>query len=223
MAALVPALVTLRSQFNMTFPHRSKRSDGWIGDPAHASRFSYHNPDRNGWVHALDITHDPANGVDIDRITDELVASRDNRILEIIANDLYWNHKDPRWVEYYGSNEHRQHFHISAKPGSTAMDARGWNLPSLHAVAAPTPAPPAPRPSAPVPAGNLLYLTKPYMSGPAVKELQRVLNAWYPWLRLVEDGIFGPATDKGVRELQKRAGIAVDGVVGPATRRVLGL
>ena len=220
MAALVPALVTLRSQFNMTFPHRSKASDGWIGDPAHASRFSYHNPDKNGWVHALDVTHDPANGVDIDRFTDELAASRDNRILEMIANDLYWNYRDPKWVEYYGSNEHTRHFHITVRPGiTTAMDVRGWNLPSLNKVAAPSPGP-APAPGAP---GDLLFLTQPYMNSDRIRNLQRVLNAWYPNVNLVEDGIFGPATDKAVRMLQSRSGLVADGVVGPATRRVLGL
>jgi peptidoglycan hydrolase-like protein with peptidoglycan-binding domain len=37
------------------------------------------------------------------------------------------------------------------------------------------------------------------------------------------DGVRGPATDRAVRAAQVRAGIAVDGVVGPQTRRVLQL
>jgi peptidoglycan hydrolase-like protein with peptidoglycan-binding domain len=36
------------------------------------------------------------------------------------------------------------------------------------------------------------------------------------------DGIHGPATSEGVRRLQLRHGLIVDGVVGPQTRRVLG-
>lgn len=133
MAALVPALATLRDQFNRRYPNRSKLSDGWIGDPAHAARASYHNPDKNGWVHALDVTHDPKNGVDIDRITDELVASNDNRILELIANGLYWSYKNRRWVKYNGSNPHRKHFHITVKPGlATALDGRAWGLASFR-------------------------------------------------------------------------------------------
>ena len=36
------------------------------------------------------------------------------------------------------------------------------------------------------------------------------------------DGITGPATQKAIRKLQRRARITVDGVVGPKTRRALG-
>ena len=35
------------------------------------------------------------------------------------------------------------------------------------------------------------------------------------------DGLWGPATERGVRRLQRRAGLSVDGVVGRATRRAL--
>ena len=36
------------------------------------------------------------------------------------------------------------------------------------------------------------------------------------------DGIYGPATARGLRKLQRGAGLAVDGRVGPATRAALG-
>src|SRR5206468_3401558 len=36
------------------------------------------------------------------------------------------------------------------------------------------------------------------------------------------DGITGPATQRAIRKLQKRARLEVDGVVGPRTRRALG-
>lgn len=36
------------------------------------------------------------------------------------------------------------------------------------------------------------------------------------------DGIRGPGTVAGVRAVQRRAGLAADGVAGPATRRALG-
>jgi hypothetical protein len=58
MTKLVAAGVTLRDQLNQRFPKRDKRSDGWVGDTAHSTRASLHNPDKDGWVHALDIDED---------------------------------------------------------------------------------------------------------------------------------------------------------------------
>ncbi|MFJ5774454.1 peptidoglycan-binding protein, partial [Streptomyces sp. NPDC093094] len=54
--------------------------------------------------------------------------------------------------------------------------------------------------------------------GAAVRELQQLLNMRLPHMEpLVVDGDFGPVTDTHVREFQHRAGIVVDGIVGPQT------
>jgi hypothetical protein len=52
--------------------------------------------------------------------------------------------------------------------------------------------------------------------GKAVRYVQRKL-------RLDVDGIFGPATHRGVKRFQRRRHLTVDGIVGPQTRRALGL
>lgn len=202
------SLTTLRDQINARFPARSKRSDGVLGDTAHSARASFHNPDANGIVRAMDITHDPGKGVDIDEFTDQLVASRDPRIHELIANGLYWSKASRRWVKYHGSNAHRLHFHITVvAPAAGGDSTTPWNLPVLS------------KPTLTPPVGGLGRGS----TGARVTQLQTVLRAWYPALGLVIDGVYGAATEAAVRHLQERAGLGVDGVAGPLTLRKLGL
>jgi peptidoglycan hydrolase-like protein with peptidoglycan-binding domain len=60
--------------------------------------------------------------------------------------------------------------------------------------------------------------------GDAVVRLQRRLNHQYPaGPNLAEDGEYGPHTEAAVREFQRRAGLLVDGIGGPATLEALGL
>jgi hypothetical protein len=52
--------------------------------------------------------------------------------------------------------------------------------------------------------------------GVAVRRLQRKLG-------VAVDGVFGPQTDRAVRRFQRRKGLTADGIVGPMTRGKLGL
>jgi N-acetylmuramoyl-L-alanine amidase len=58
-----------------------------------------------------------------------------------------------------------------------------------------------------------LYLRSPAFRGDDVRELQRMLNA-LGFDAGKEDGIFGPRTDRGVREFQRNVASDVDGIVG---------
>jgi len=149
------SLDVLRYQINSAFPGRNKASDGTIGDAAHAKSKSEHNPDANGVVRALDITHDPDKGVDCGRIIDAMVASRDPRILYVI-----WNRRicssvvQPwKWRGYSGSNPHDKHFHLSVVESPALYDNEGpWAIgtAAIHAPP-PPPAPPPVKPTAPSP------------------------------------------------------------------------
>jgi hypothetical protein len=130
------SLDVLLDQIDRAFAGRSKASDGSIGDPAHQSRDSDHNPWYGpGIVTARDFTHDPAHGLDIDAFTDELAASRDPRIKYIIANRLILDTRPQynpwQWVPYTGSNPHTAHFHLSVMDNPSCDDPTAWNLPSL--------------------------------------------------------------------------------------------
>jgi putative chitinase len=58
--------------------------------------------------------------------------------------------------------------------------------------------------------------------GPAVAALQRALQKHVP-NHIVDDGIFGTATELAVMTFQANAGLKADGIVGPLTSAALGL
>jgi N-acetylmuramoyl-L-alanine amidase len=67
---------------------------------------------------------------------------------------------------------------------------------------------------------RLLYLRRPMLRGDDVVDLQRRLNA-LGFDAGREDGILGPETEEALRQFQRNAGIAPDGVGGPATLAAL--
>ena len=108
---LAPALEQLRKQINEQWPDRSKASDGTIGDAAHASRKSDHNPNRAGVVCAMDITRDSENGPDCEQLA--LALLRDERTNYVIYNKRIASRGDT-WRKYKG-HPHTQHVHISVR------------------------------------------------------------------------------------------------------------
>lgn len=67
---------------------------------------------------------------------------------------------------------------------------------------------------------RLLYLHYPFLKGRDVLELQKLLKnfGFNPGLL---DGIYGPLTEKAVREFQISVGLKPDGIVGPGTLKQL--
>jgi hypothetical protein len=135
-------LLKLRDEINARFPNRKKDSDGTIGDTAHCPGSSDHCPNISdggvGVVTAMDITHDPAHGLDAGAVAEKLRLSQDPRIKYIISNGRIANFqalggKPPfAWRPYTGSNPHNKHFHVSVRPiktGTSGYDTTtGWTF-----------------------------------------------------------------------------------------------
>ncbi|MDQ6788651.1 MAG: hypothetical protein M3033_17750 [Acidobacteriota bacterium] len=127
------SLLTLRDQLNQRYPNRDKSSDGTIGDAAHASRNSDHNPwiidGANGVVSAMDITNDPASGCSAETLAEAIRAARDGRIKYIIWNRRICNSSSIGgsagwvWRAYTGTNGHTHHIHISVKSDKADYDS----------------------------------------------------------------------------------------------------
>lgn len=121
----------LLAQVNAAAPQRKRSQDGTIGDAAHAARKSDHNPNAQGVVCALDLTHDPGRGLDCEKLARQLVESRDPRIKYIIWRGKIVSSKIQPWVwrQYNGSNQHMTHLHLSVDPDPAKYDdAEPWNL-----------------------------------------------------------------------------------------------
>mgnify|MGYP001578805206 CR=1 FL=1 len=145
MARIAKSLDVLRSQINKAHPDRSKLSDGWIGDAAHAAGASDHNPTAAGVVTALDITHDPAKGVDTWALAETLRQNRDQRIKYVISNGrIFSSVTSPwQWRPYTGANKHAHHVHVSVSGNEALYDStEPWKLTAGAVSQAPVVSPP---------------------------------------------------------------------------------
>lgn len=186
------SLEKMRAQANEIFPARNKAADGTIGDASHASRSSDHNPHvDDGVVTALDLTHDPGEGMDTWEIAEHLRKSKDPRIKYVISNGrIFSSTSSPwSWRKYTGSNRHAHHIHVSVKASKTHYDDTSpWNL-----------VPEGWRPTLRV--GD---------SGSFVRQMQTLLG-------ITADGKFGPTTKDRLQQFQATHGLQMDGVCGRAT------
>jgi hypothetical protein len=114
---LCAAGVQLRDQVDTWFPDRRTASDGWLGDSRHSARKSDHNPDKFGYVRALDIDSRLESSDSLaPYLADQIrsAAKQDKRISYVIYNGkicskiLNW-----KWRKYSGINPHKRHLHIS--------------------------------------------------------------------------------------------------------------
>jgi hypothetical protein len=151
---LAGSLVVLRNQINAAAPHRSKASDGTIGDAAHGARASRHNPNDHDVVTAIDITHDPARGCDIHAIADHIRQHPHPELAYIISlGRIAGRATSWAWHRYTGSNPHNIHAHFGVGQGSDSDPRPPYDSTAPWAVPGPAPGParpPAPPPPVPI-------------------------------------------------------------------------
>lgn len=114
---LANSLRNLVAEINYRYPNRPTKADGSIGDRSHAARFSDHNPDGKGCVHAIDIT----TGKDVADQIMRLILKRCRRgrlkaIYYIIFNGrIYSRTYGFKARKYTGTDPHTGHIHISIR------------------------------------------------------------------------------------------------------------
>jgi hypothetical protein len=117
-----PAAVALLRQATAIAPKRMKASDGLLPSAAHlkANPTSDHNTGL-----AVDLTHDPKNGIDCNVIFEKL--KEDERVAYLIFNKKIWSRQRRKEGnrKYSGSNPHTKHLHVSINDDS-ANDTSPW-------------------------------------------------------------------------------------------------
>jgi hypothetical protein len=138
-AAWIPPMF---AAFNLIAPNRAKGSDGTIGDYAHQSGSSGHNPDDTpgsnperqdadniAEVRAADVTTALNSSMTMEQVVQRVLATpaERDRLIYIIFNRRIWR-KSNGWRQetYTGSDPHTGHAHFSGDPASDT-DAGQWS------------------------------------------------------------------------------------------------
>ena len=106
-----PAAIAVLRQATAVKPSRKKASDGLLPSAAHQAQSP--NSDHNTG-YAVDLTHDPVNGINCSNIFEELKV--DKRVKYLIFQGKIWSAKNGE-ADYDGTNKHIKHLHISIKDG----------------------------------------------------------------------------------------------------------
>ena len=117
-----PAAIAVLRQATALSPKRKKLSDGLLPSAAHLKASP--NSDHNTGL-AVDLTHDPLNGIDCAEIFEKL--KEDERVKYLIFNKKIWSREKKRLGNrpYGGTNAHTKHLHISIEP-DMGSDTSPW-------------------------------------------------------------------------------------------------
>lgn len=140
------ASIALDAEINARFPGRDKSSDGTIGDAAHASRTSDHNPwvkdpDGTGIVRARDVDEDlgadkAGAGWTMPKVAEHLrslAIAGDPRLRNggylIYEGRIASDRQNFAWRPYTGPNAHTHHLHVSF-----SLNREGYDSPAAWGI-----------------------------------------------------------------------------------------
>ena len=118
-----PACKAVLTQATAKWPKRNKASDGLLPSAAHIAmdlKAGIKSDHDTGY--AADLTHDPANGVDAQKLFVSL--RTDKRVKYLIHNGKIWSNEKGE-NPYKGPSPHIHHIHISVKDGM-GSDTSPW-------------------------------------------------------------------------------------------------
>ena len=117
-----PAAIAVLRQATAIAPLRMKASDGLLPSNAHLKQSP--TSDHNTGL-AVDLTHDPRNGIDCADIFEKL--KEDKRVKYLIFKGKIWSKEKAKQGnrQYTGSNPHNKHLHISID-ATLSADTSPW-------------------------------------------------------------------------------------------------
>jgi hypothetical protein len=122
MSKATPAAIAVLRQATALRPKRKKASDGLLPSAAHMKQSP--TSDHNTGL-AVDLTHDPENGIDCVDIFEKL--KEDKRVKYLIFQEKIWSKEKSKLGNrrYTGSNPHNKHLHISIE-SAMGTDTSPW-------------------------------------------------------------------------------------------------
>jgi hypothetical protein len=122
MSKATPAAIAVLRQATALRPKRKKASDGLLPSAAHMKQSP--TSDHNTGL-AVDLTHDPENGIDCVDIFEKL--KEDKRVKYLIFQSKIWSKEKAKQGNrvYAGSNSHNKHLHISID-STMGADTSPW-------------------------------------------------------------------------------------------------
>jgi hypothetical protein len=117
-----PAAIAVLRQATAIAPLRMKASDGLLPSNAHLKQSP--TSDHNTGL-AVDLTHDPKNGIDCVDIFEKL--KEDKRVKYLIFKGQIWSKEKSKLGNrrYTGTNSHNKHLHISIE-STMGADTSPW-------------------------------------------------------------------------------------------------